>query len=255
MSRLVHQGTILGPDGNKMSKSRGNIVSPDDFIEQYGSDVFRMYLMFGFSYTEGGPWNDDGIKSIAKFLDRVEKTVLKIHAYPEKEGADKIGPDEKALDYARNFAIQRIARDMEAFSFNTAVARLMELMNAIGKYDGLAEKNMPLLKSCAKDLILLIAPCAPHFAEELWELTEGKGSVFEQKFPVENEAALRLDETEYAVQVNSRIVCKAMIANGMTDEEIQAFACALPEVKERTADKTLKKCVVVKGRLVNLIVG
>ncbi len=254
--RLVHQGTILGPDGNKMSKSRGNIVSPDEFIEQYGSDVFRMYLMFGFSYTEGGPWNDDGIKSIAKFLDRVEKTVLRINAYEDNAKTGNIGTQEKALDYARNYAIRQIARDMEGFSFNTAVARLMEFVNALCKYEAAeGSKNIKLLKDCAKDLNLLIAPCAPHFAEELWEVTGGKESVFEQTFPVPDEAALQLDETEYAVQVNSRIVCKAMIANGLSDDEIREYVCTLPEVQERMAEKSLTKCVVVKGRLINLIVG
>lgn len=253
--RLVHQGVILGPDGNRMSKSKGNVVSPDEYVETYGADVFRLYLMFGFSYTEGGPWNDDGIKAIAKFLDRVEKTVLKIHEY-KTEKNETFGTAEKELDYARNFAIQRVSRDMEAFSFNTAIARLMELTNAICKYDGAdCAKNITLLKDTAKDLVLLLAPCAPHFAEELWEQIGGKGFVIEQKYPKENPDALVRDETEYAVQVNSKIVCKAMIANGKTNEEIQEYVCAMPEVRERIGEKPVKKCIVVKGRLVNLIVG
>ncbi|MGN0822495.1 MAG: leucine--tRNA ligase, partial [Candidatus Gallimonas sp.] len=251
--RLVHQGVILGPDGNRMSKSKGNVVSPDEYVSAYGSDVFRLYLMFGFSYTEGGPWSDDGIKAIAKFLDRVEKTVLKIHAYGETEHRP-FGAEEKALDYARNYAIQRISRDLDAFSFNTAVARLMELLNAVCKYDAKEEKNVSLLKSVAKDFILLIAPCAPHFAEELWEQTGGTGFVFEQPYPQENPAALVLDEAEYAVQVNSRMVCRATIANGLSDDEIRDFVRSIPEIQTRTEGKTIKKCIVVKGRLVNLIV-
>ncbi len=252
--RLVHQGVILGPDGNRMSKSKGNVISPDEYVNTYGSDVFRLYMMFGFSYTEGGPWNDDGIKAIAKFLDRIEKLTEKAISY--KENKEEIyGADEKALDYARNYAIARVSRDMEAFSFNTAVARLMELVNAITKYDGLEKKNVTLFKATVRDLILLIAPSAPHFAEELWEKMGGKGFVFEQDYPVEDEEKLKLDESEYAVQVNSKMVVKTMIANGLSNEEVQAIVCAMPEVQARISDKTVKKCIVVAGRLVNLIVG
>ncbi len=253
-TRLVHQGVILGPDGNRMSKSHGNVVSPDDYVNEYGADAFRLYLMFGFSYTEGGPWNDDGIKAIARFMDRVEKIVLKVHACKAKKN-EPFGPEEKNLNYVRNLTIARVSKDLEAFSFNTAVARLMELVNAVYKYDGLAEKNVSLLKATVKDLLLLMAPCAPHFAEELWSLSGGKGSVFEQSYPKEDPAALLLDEKEYAVQVNSKIVCKAMIPSSYANEEVEAFVLALPEIQEKTAGKTVKKCVVVPGRLVNLIVG
>ncbi len=248
--RLVHQGVILGPDGNRMSKSHGNVVSPDEYVNEYGSDAFRLYLMFGFSYTEGGPWSDGGIKAAAKFLDRVEKIVDKSREY---SGNAPYGREEKALDYSRNYAIRQVSRDMEAFSFNTAIARLMEFTNALYKYDGLAgEKSAKLFKDCAKDLVLLLAPCAPHFCEELWERLGGKGFVFEQKYPVEDGKALKLDETEYAVQVNSKIVCKAMLKSNA--EDIEQTVLALPEVAAKTAGKTVKKCIIVKGRLINVIV-
>ncbi len=252
--RLVHQGAILGPDGNRMSKSHGNVVSPDDYVETYGSDAFRLYLMFGFSYTEGGPWNDDGIKSIAKFMDRVEKTVLKICAYPNAN-EKQYGADEKALDYARHDAIGRITKDLDAFSFNTAVARLMELMNAMTKYDALPEKNTVLFKETAKDYVRLFAPFAPHFCEELWQLIGGKNSVFEQSYPLADSAKLVQDEKEYALQVNSRIVCRANFATALSDDELVAAALALPAVQDRLEGKSVKKHIIVKDRLINFIVG
>ena len=162
---LVHQGTILGPDGFKMSKSRGNVVSPDDYVSKYGSDAFRFYLMFGFSYTEGGPWNSSGIESIVKFLERTERLVLKIKDMPSK--SKPVGAAEKELLFTLNNTIKRVTEDMETFSFNTAIARIMELVNAMYKYDNEADKDTSLMKDCADKLVLMLAPLVPHIAEEL----------------------------------------------------------------------------------------
>ena len=254
--RLVHQGIILGPDGNRMSKSKGNVVSPDKYIEEYGSDVFRMYLMFGFSYTEGGPWNDDGIKSISKFLDRIERLVVKAAETKATKTDAELTTAEKELDYVKNFAIKSIARDVEAFSFNTSIARLMEYVNALQKYDAdVAEKNVAFYNDCILDLIKMIAPFVPHFAEELWEMMGKRTSVHEEAYPEVNEAALVKAEVEYAVQVNSKIKAKMMIAENLTPEEIQAQVSSHPEVAPLLEGKSVKKCIIVKGRLVNLIVG
>ena len=132
---LVHQGLILGPDGFKMSKNRGNVINPDTYVDEYGSDVFRMYLMFRFAFTEGGAWSDDGIKSIAKFLDRVERIVLKSHSEAKKSSSTPQSEADKELAYALNFCIKSVTSDFETFSFNTAIARLMELVNAMYKYE------------------------------------------------------------------------------------------------------------------------
>lgn len=252
--RLVHQGVILGPDGNRMSKSKGNVVSPDAYVEEYGSDVFRLYLMFGFSYTEGGPWNDDGIKSIARFLDRVERLVKKAAESEDGKSGEKTAA-EKELDYAKNYAAKNITRDMEAFSFNTSVARLMEYVNALQKYETAATYDAKFFKACVNDFIVMLAPFTPHFAEELWEMTGHKTSVFDERYPVADESALVRDETEYAVQINSKIKAKMMIAKNLTNEEIQSAVCADPQIAPLLEGKTVKKCIVVPNRLVNLIVG
>lgn len=253
--RLVHQGIILGTDGYRMSKSRGNVISPDEYVSTYGADAFRLYLMFCYSYTEGGPWSETGIKSIAKFMDRIENIVLKVNNLDDNS-FDKMESKEKELDYARNYAIKNLTKDLDVFSFNTAIARLMEYVNAIYKYDGLQkEKNIKFLKECIKDLVLLIAPCAPAFSEELWETLGHSQSIFNERYPLVNEAALIKDELEYAIQINSKIKAKLMIAKEMSKEEIQNFVCNHEEIKPYIAGKQIKKCIIVPGRLVNLIVA
>lgn len=250
--RLVHQGVILGPDGNRMSKSKGNVISPDTYVETYGSDIFRLYLMFGFSYTEGGPWNDDGIKSIAKFTDRIERLVQQAKDIVPAATTQKTAA-EKELNYVMNYSIKQITHDLEEFSFNTAVARMMEFVNAIYKYNN-SNADPAFLRQAIRTLVLLLAPFTPHMAEEFWEMLGEKYSVFNERYPVCDEAALIKDEIEYAIQINSKLKTKAMIASDRTNEEIEADVRALPELQDALAGKTIKKCIVVKGRLVNLIV-
>ena len=132
----------------------------------------------------------------------------------------------------------------------------MEYVNAMQKYDADAgEKNVAFFKDCAKDLVRMIAPFAPHFAEELWEACGHKTSVFEESYPLVDEQALVKDEVEYAVQINSKIKAKVMLAEGLTNEEMQDTVCAMEEIAQQLEGKTIKKCIIVKGRLINLIVG
>lgn len=247
---LVHQGTILGSDGNKMSKSRGNVVSPDDSIAKYGADVFRVYLMFGFSYVEGGPWNENGLDSIGRFFDRVERAVKKCY---EVEFEDK-APEkaEKELNYVRNATIKAVSADIETFSFNTALARIMEFVNAIYAYDAAVSKKSALFKDCVKDLVLLLAPFAPHFTEELWEMLGQPYSVFNQRYPLADEKALVRDEVELAVQVNSKLRARITVPAGAERGEIES--AAREAVKAQLGGAEPKKIIIVPGRLVNLIV-
>ena len=249
---LVHQGIILGPDGQRMSKSKGNIIAPDPYVQEYGSDVLRLYLMFGFSYTEGGPWNDDGIKAITKFLDRIERLAEKLAKEPSSK-INNIGKEEKALLYAANYAIKNVDRDMEVFSFNTSVARLMELLNSLTKYDALEDKNINVFKDCFKTLILLLAPCAPHFAEEIWEILGNKNSIFHAKYPVCDENALVLDEVEVAVQFNSKMKAKLMIPSDANEEQIREILLSDEKLSKELEGKTIKKLIIVPKRLINVI--
>ena len=246
---LVHQGTILGPDGNKMSKSRGNVISPDELISKYGADVLRTYLMFGFSYVEGGPWNDNGLDSISRFFDRVERLVKKCYGMNFAEAPR--GKAEKELDYVRNNTIKCVSADIESFSFNTALARVMEYVNAIYAYDGTMTERNAFFADCVKDLVLLLAPFAPHFAEELWEMLGQPYSVFNQRYPVADEKALVRDEVELAVQINSKLRARITVPTDAAREQIEA--AALEAVSAQLNGAKPKKIIIVPGRLVNII--
>lgn len=245
---LVHQGTILGPDGNKMSKSRGNVVSPDDSISKFGADIFRVYLMFGFNYIEGGPWNENGLDSINRFFDRVERIVKKCYEVNFEE--KPLGKAEKELNRVRHNTIKCVTNDLGIFSFNTAVARLMEFVNAIYAYESAVDKKNAFYKDCAKDLVLLLAPFAPHFAEELWEMLGQEYSVFNQHYPVFDPSAMVLDEVELAVQINSKLRGRVTVASSASKEEVEK--AALEAVKDQL-NGAPKKVIVVPGRLVNII--
>ena len=254
---LVHQGTILGPDGNKMSKSRGNVVSPDDLISQYGSDTFRMYLMFGFSYTEGGIWNDDGIKSVARFLDRVERMAERskeLRGSKGALGAGAISPREKELNFVRHSAIKSISSDLERFQFNTAIARMMELVNALYNYVNAGDVNGKFLEETVRDLLLLLAPFAPHITEELWERMGYKYSIFNQAWPAFDESALQKDVIEYGVQVNGKVRCRVEIAADADQAAIQSAVLKDADVLKYIDGKEVRKVIVVRN-IVNIVVA
>ena len=159
--RLIHQGMILGSDGKKMSKRNGGKTA-DEYISEFGSDALRLHMMFSLKYIDGGPWNDDGIKHMKAFMERIERIVTKVMAQ-EDSNSDKYESEEKELDYVLNYTIKEMTAGFEDFSFNTAVARLMELVNAIYKYDSIDNRNTVFEKKVAKDILKLIAPAVISF--------------------------------------------------------------------------------------------
>ena len=245
---LVHQGIILGPDGMRMSKSRGNVISPDGFVDQYGSDVFRMYLMFGFAYTEGGPWNDNGIKSVARFLDRVERLVERTIALRAQKGRS-----DEEVEYVRHRTIQAVTNDTEKFQFNTAIARMMELVNALYKYEGEGNADGAYLEEVVRDLMLMMAPFAPHFIEELWETLGYPYSVFNQKWPEFDESKLTRSHVELALQIGGKVRGRITLESDATEEQAKAAALADEKIAAMLEGKEIKKVVVVPGRLVNIV--
>ncbi len=255
-TRLVHQGVILGPDGNRMSKSRGNTISPDPYIEAYGSDVFRLYLAFGFAYTEGGPWSDDGLRAIARFVQRIESyTTDELTSSLIPRLPEELSADDKELNRIRHHSIKEVTKDAERFQFNTSVARLMELLNALQKYSKTPQAKPELTLHVLRDFLKLLAPFAPHFSEELWQQMGHDQSIFLSGWPSYDESALDLDTIEIAIQVNGRIKERIHIPGDAGEDDIKGIVSSLNDFESWLGGKTVRKWIIVPKRLVNIVVG
>lgn len=237
---LVHQGLILGPDGEKMSKSKGNTVAPDPLVDEYGSDVLRGYLMFGFNYIEGGPWTDDGIVAINKFYHKVERL------------CDAIVEDDKRIleiDKVLHNSIKVIRNDIEKFQFNTSMSKIMEYSNILVKYE---QTGIP--KYYIEQLLLMLAPFAPHVSEELWERIGNSYSIHNQDYPMYDESVLVEDEKEIAVQVNGKLRGTVMINVNDSEDAIKEKAQSEENVKKHIDGKEIVKIIVIKDKIVNIVV-
>ena len=253
--RLIHQGMILGPDGNKMSKSKGNTVSPDEYIEKYGSDTFRMYLMFGFEYRQGGPWDEKGIESIVRYFTRIEKLVETVQNEKDKNSVTEINNEEKELLRLKNQTIKAMEEDINNFQFNTAIARSMELLNKINEYLRKKEKiNKKVLIDTLETYIKLLAPLAPHFAEEQWEKLGKTESVHKQVWPKINEEEMNGGTKDIPIQVNGKLkTCVTVNVDANPDEILETIK-ADPKVKEIFEKNDVKKEIYIPGRIYNLVV-
>ena len=251
-TRLIHQGMILGPDGNKMSKSKGNTVAPDEYVEAYGSDIFRMYLMFGFAYTDGGPWKAEGIKAMSKYFSRIESLIERVKT-TNYNNTDEIAEKEERLLFVKNNTIKRMTEDLEVFGFNTAIARSMEFVNDIVLYEQNETLNKELLKNCIETLIILLAPLAPHFAEELWESIGKTTSVHKENWPQYNEKEMQLKQVEIPVQINGKVKAVVKVNVDLSDEEIKKAVKENEYIKSALDGKSIIKEIYVKGKIYNIV--
>ena len=251
MLQLRNQGHILGPDGARMSKSRGNVIDPDVQVERYGADVVRAYLMFGYRWSEGGPWSDDNIQGIVRWLHRLWSLVLETSV---EAGGTAEPAALAALRRRTHAAIRQVSDDMQQFEFNTVVSALMELTNAVadGRQAGLA--GTPGFRQSVETLLLLLAPVAPHLAEELWARLGRPYSIHQQPWPTFDPAALVTDEITLVVQVNGKVRDRISVPVGIGQEEARRRALASETVQRHLEGKAPRQVVYVEGRLINIVV-
>jgi leucyl-tRNA synthetase len=246
--KLFHQGLILGEDGEKMSKSRGNVVNPDAIVKDHGADALRMYLMFLGPLEAAKPWNSDGIIGITRFLRRLWRLAVDEHTGgpAAKVGAD--GPEPEELVRELHRTIQKVGKDIETLQFNTAISQMMILMNV-------AEKAPAILRATVEDFVRLAAPFAPHVCEEIWARLGHRESVTAAGWPTFDPAKLVESTVEVIFQVNGKVRATAKVAKDISKEALLALARADADVQKFTAGKPVVKEIVVPGKLVNIVVA
>lgn len=247
--RLRNQGMILGADNEKMSKSRGNVVNPDDLVARYGADTVRAYLMFLGPWDQGAPWNYSGIEGQSRFLGRVWNLVVD-EAKVDAPGA----VSETELNRAINHAVKEVTEDFEAFRFNTAIAELMTLQNALQKARAAGLAGSATWRHGVEALLLLLAPIAPHITEELWHRLGKTGSVHLQPWPTHDPGALVANTVQMAVQVNGKLRGQVEVPVEADDTAIVAVAQADGNVAKHLEGRQVVRSIVVRGKLVNFVV-
>ena len=246
MTRLRNQGTILGPDGQKMSKSRGNVVNPREYVDRFGSDALRGFLMFIGPWNEGGPWDGKGIEGVSRWLRRV----LSLTGADSSSGGEA---DPSELPRRTNRLIKKLTEDLEAFRFNTSIAALMEHTNYLLAIKDRVEDDE--WHEALRTFVTVLAPFAPHHAEEMWAEIGEEYSVHEQTWPAYEEALIRAEEITLIVQVNGKLRDRIEAPADISEEAAKVLALESARVRPHLEGKELRKSVYVPGRLVNLVVG
>ena len=253
---LLTQG-MVNKDGKKMSKSLGNVVSPEEIINKYGADTARLFILFAAPPERELDWSDAGVEGSYRFLNRVYRLVYEIkEKYPEVPSAFEIKTDaDKSLNYTLNFTIRKVSEDVGGrFSFNTAISSIMELVNEMYRYKEQGCVNEGLLGKAVKDLILILSPFVPHICEEMWEHIGQTESVTTMSWPEYDEDALVKESVEVVVQINGKVKEKMMVAADAGKSELEKIALENERIKALLDGKTVVKVVAVPGRLINIVV-
>ena len=248
MKRLFNQGVILGPDSNRMSKSRGNVVAPDALVEQHGADAFRCQLMFIGPWDQGGPYNPSGMPGVVRWLNRLWSVATEA---PPDAGD---GAASRELAAATQRAVRDVTGDLEGYRFNTAIARLMELTTALARAREAGGVDSSAWDRSVETLILLTAPLAPHIAEELWERRGKPYSVHRQSWPRFEEALVVEETAQIVVQVNGKVRDRVVLPAGAGEEDALAVALASERIQGWLADQAPRRVIYVPGKLLNIVV-
>ncbi len=248
--RLYNQGQILGPDGQRMSKSHGNVIAPDEWVARYGADTFRCYLMFIGPWDEGGPFGLEGIAGVWRWLNRLWNLVL---SEPKSgEGADPAAV--RALHRLTHHTIRRVSEDLEGFRFNTAIAALMEMTNGLLRAKDAGPVDGAAWDEAVDALLRLLAPLAPHRAEELWARTGRPYSVHQQPWPQWDAGLARAEEVTLVVQVNGKVRDRIPVPADIEEARARELALASPQVQKHIDKRNVERVIYVPGKLVNVVV-
>jgi leucyl-tRNA synthetase len=250
-TRLFNQGIIIAQK-RKMSKSRGNVVNPDDYVAELGADAVRAYLMFIAPWEQGGEWDDSGISGISRWLNRLWGLVLGGYEWSESAGGQLKA--ERELERLSHQTIRRVTQDLERLRLNTMIAALMEFTNHLTRVKEEGAVSATAWELAVDNLLLLLAPTAPHLAEELWQRTGHQYSIHNQDWPNWNEELAREEEITLVVQVNGRLRDRITVSASVTEDEAKKLALESEKVKPHIEGKEVAQVVYVPGRLVNLVV-
>ena len=233
------QGLILAEDGSKMSKSRGNVVNPDEIVTEFGADTLRTYILFIGEYGLNAPWSENGVKGAKKFLDRV----MRLDTLVTNEDINN-----KQLDYELNYLIKKVTNDYLEMKYNTAIAAMMTYINILYKQEKISIKYIT-------DFLKLLYPIAPHISEELNEVLGNNTKIYEMIWPIHDESKIVKDEIELAVMINSKVRFKIFVSTKLTEKEIEEVVLNHDDFKPYLVDgKQIKKIIVIKGRMVNIVI-
>ena len=252
---LLTQGMVL-KEGSKMSKSKGNVVSPLEIIEEYGADTARLFVLFAAPPERDLDWSEQGVEGCYRFLNRVYRLVDELSEIAKSDvKIDELTKEDKAMRYTIHATLKKVTDDLsEKFGFNTAISSLMELVNEMYKYKELDNRNNAVIKEGIETIVTILAPFTPHIGEELWTMIGKEGSIFDISWPKYDESALVKDEVEVVVQVNGKVRGKLTVGANVSREEMQELAIADEKIKALVEGKTIVKVVAVPKKLVNIVV-
>ena len=257
-ANLLTQGMVL-KDGSKMSKSVGNVVSPDEIVEKYGADTARLFILFAAPPERDLDWNDTAVEGAYRFLNRVWRAVEDLSPYAQKQEIDGavLNAEEKKLRFAVHASIKKVTEDCDRFSFNTAISSIMEMVNAIYAYKektDSADYHRGLIAEALENLVVLLSPFVPHIAFEMWEKMGRDEDLAVYPWPAYDESALKVSEVEIVLQINGKIRDKMMISPDLTPEQMKETALKSEKVQELIAGREMVKCIAVPKKLINIVV-
>jgi len=254
---LRNQGMLHAADGAKMSKSKGNVITPDDMASEYGIDILRLYLLFMAPFEDDVNWSDEAIAGIARYLQRLYRLFLddtaKFSPQPINLEFDRLSEEDRQIVRKTHQTIKKVTEDMDRFHFNTAIAAMMELANLLLPYKEKYGVTPAFAESC-RSLLLLMAPFAPHVTEEIWEGIGGSYSIHQLSWITYNEAWTKEDMITIVVQVNGKVRDKFDAPVDVSEDDAKQMALAREKVRNYTDNQTIVKVVYVKGRLINIVV-